>query len=109
GIGRLGPDGRLDLATWDDDREVSRLGCRLERLRSQLAMQRPRTGESLDGRLERLEGRPECDRNVDERLEPVGGRELRGRACVADLADQVDEHGDVALRERVDLPHPWPA
>ena len=82
GVGRLRPDGRLDLAAGDDHRQVARSGGRLERLGGQLAMQRPGAGEPLDGRAERLERRTELERHVDQRLQPVGGRELaptRGR------------------------------
>ena len=92
------------------DRQVARLGGRLERLGRQLAMERPRPGESLDGRAERLERRTELDGHVDQRLEPVGGRELRRRAGVADLADEVDERRRPrrsASGSR--LPHPGPA
>ena len=68
------PNGGLDLAAGDDDREVAWPDRRFECLGSQLAAERACARESLDGRAQPFECRPELDRHVDERLEPVGGR-----------------------------------
>ena len=70
-----------------DDRQVAAARRRLERLGRQLAVERPRAGEPLDGRPERLErrrrGRPARRRSVSSQS-PAGSCAVG--AGVADLA-----------------------
>ena len=109
-VGGRRPDRGLDLAAGDDDRQVARRGRRVERLRRQLAVERPRPGQALDRRA----GAPRRSRRARtgrRRASRASRRPARSpsRARCGSRVMSVDERPDLGLGVEVALPRPGPA
>ncbi len=97
------------LGLTGDHRESALIDGDAQFLRREVASQRPRARQPLDGRPKRRERLAQSRRHVEVNRQPGGRLDLRVRSGVPDPAHHVEDGLDVGLDRPVPLALRWPA